>query len=122
MKKQNFKFVIPTSFTSGGFKVQVYYDPKMIESEKAEVGLNCLGTQEIYIQPPVKGRVSECVAKQAFMHELVHQITWAIGRTDLCHDEVFVDAFAHQLFQYTETAKGDLLGTWRKEEEKKKNG
>ena len=114
------KFTIPTSFMSGGFKIQVYYDPNMINSKKAEVGLNCLGSQEIYIQPPVKQRVSEGVSKQAFVHELVHQITWAMGRTDLCHSETFVDGFAHQLFQFLETAKGDLLGTWLKDEEKQK--
>jgi predicted SprT family Zn-dependent metalloprotease len=106
---------------SGGFKIQVYYDPKMIERESAEVGLNCLGSQEIYIQPPVKDRVSEGVSRQAFLHELVHQITWAMGRTDLCHDEIFVDAFAHQMFQFLETAKGDLLGIWQKDMEKKKS-
>ena len=119
MKKQNFKFVIPTSFMSGAFRVECFYDPKMLDGKKAEVGLNCLGSQEIYIQPPVRDRVSEGVSKQAFLHELVHQITWAMGRTDLCHCEIFVDAFAHQLFQFLETAKGDLLGTWRKDIEKK---
>ena len=113
------KFPIPTSFMSAGFKIQVFYDPKMIDGKKAEVGLNCLGSQEIYIQPPVKDRVSEGVSRQAFLHELIHQITWAMGRTDLCHSEIFVDAFAHQLFQFLETAKGDLLGIWRKELVKK---
>ena len=109
------KFTIPTSFMSGGFRIQCYYDPNMIDSEKADVGLNCLGSQEIYIQTPVKDRVSEDVSRQAFLHELVHQITWCMGRTDLCHDEVFVDSFAHCLFQFLVTARGDLLERWQKD-------
>lgn len=115
-KKNN--LLIPTTFESGGFTIEVYYDPKMIYKEKADIGLNCLGSQEIYVQPPVKDRISEEVCQQAFLHELVHQLTWQMGRSDLCHDEVFVDGFAHGLFQFMKTAKGDLLSTWQNDLEK----
>lgn len=119
MKKN--EVTVPTSFESGGFTIQVYYDPKMIYKEKADVGLNCLGTQEIYVQTPEKGRLSKECVQQAFLHELCHQITWQMGRYDLCHDEFFIDAFAHSLFQYMTTAKGDLLDIWKKDLNKEAN-
>lgn len=121
MKKKAKKFTIPTSFMSGGFKIQVYYDENMVNSDKPEVGLNCLGNQQIYMQPPIKDRVSEIMVKQAFLHELVHQILSAMGEAVLVHDERFVDAFAHQLLQFIETSKGDLIESWEKDVKKGKS-
>ena len=120
-KKDKNDIKIPEQFESGGFTIQCYYDPQMIFKEKADVGLNCLGSQEIYIQPPVEGRLSKECVEQAFLHELVHQITWQMGRADLCHDEIFTDGFSHGLFQFLKTAKGDLLGIWQKDLEKEVN-
>ena len=48
------------------------------------------------LKPPQK--------KQTFCHELVHAILFSMGK-ELPHDEQFVDAFAHYLHQYLETAK-----------------
>ena len=118
MKKKSNEFVVPETFMSGAFKINNYYDPGMMDKPASEVGLNCLGSQEIYIQTPVEGRLSEGCTKQAFLHELVHQLLWQMGRAALCHDEVFVDGFAHALFQFFETGRGDLLGIWRKDEKK----
>jgi hypothetical protein len=119
-KKQKFKFVIPTSFMSGAFKIQVYYDENMALGDKPEVGLNCLGSQEIYIQSPIDDQVSGGVSRQTFLHELVHQVFWQLGRTELCHDEVLVDSMSHALFQFIETASGDLLGCYEKDKAKAK--
>jgi hypothetical protein len=104
---------------SGAFRIQVFYDENMSSSEKPEIGLNCLGNQEIYIQPPIEDQISEGVVMQTFLHELVHQVFWQLNRTELCHDEVLVDSMSHSLFQFMETARGDLLGCWRKDEARK---
>ena len=42
--------------------------------------------------------------KQTFCHELVHAILFSMGK-QMPHDEEYVDAFAHYLHQYLETAK-----------------
>ena len=41
---------------------------------------------------------------QTFCHELVHAILFSMGK-QMPHDEEYVDAFAHYLHQYLETAK-----------------
>ena len=46
----------------------------------------------------VKKQPNRSTMEQAFVHELVHAILYGIGKNT--HDEEYVDAFAHLLYQY----------------------
>ena len=117
------RFIIPTNFELGFRKYQVWYDNKQIYRKAAAVGTLSLGTGDMYLQTPVKDGVDDLAVKQAFLHELVHGILYSMGESELCHDERFVDGFAHLLLQFHLTWEGDLLKVWKNDlkEEKKKN-
>ena len=71
---------------------------------KETEGLDALGlcdpeAQIIYIKA---GQNDQC-ANLTFFHELFHAMLFTIGETQ--HDEKFVEAMAHTLFQFTKTAK-----------------
>ena len=117
MKKND--FIIPTSFECGFRTNQVWYDSNQIYSDTSPVGLNNLGTGDIYMQTPVKDKIDEQAILEAFVHELVHSILYSMGRSELTHDEIFVDGFAHLLTQFMLTKKGDLLKIWQKDLAKK---
>ena len=116
------KFRIPTNYDMGFRKVQDYYDSEQIYGKAATVGTLSLGTGEMYLQTPVKDRVDELAIKQAFFHELVHDVLYSMGEAELCHNERFVDGFAHLLLQYELSKEGDLLKIWKSDvkAEKKK--
>jgi predicted SprT family Zn-dependent metalloprotease len=111
MKKND--FVIPTTFECGFRTNNVWYDPQQIYSDRSPVGLNNLGTGDVYMQSPVVDKVDEQAIYEAFNHELVHSILYSMGEGELCHSERFVDGFAHLLTQFELTKKGDLLDRWK---------
>lgn len=117
MKKNT--FIIPTSFECGFRTNQVWYDEEQIYSSTSPVGLNNLGTGNIYMQAPVKDKIDDQAIFEAFNHELVHSILYSMGEADLCHNERFVDGFAHLLTQFELTKKGNLLQIWQNDLAKK---
>ena len=115
------KFEIPTTFNLGFRNIDVWYDPQQIYGKTAPVGLNNLGTGDIYLQTPVKDKLDEETIYQTFFHELCHGILYSMGEQELTHNERFVDGFAHLLTQFELTKKGDLLKTWKNDLEKEAN-
>jgi len=113
------KFIIPTNFELGFRQVRVWYDEKQIYGKTSPVGVNSLGTGDIYMQTPVKDKVDELAVDQAFCHELVHGILYSMGEAELVHNERFVDGFAHLLLQYELSKEGNLLKVWKNDVTKK---
>ena len=111
MKRNKFK--IPTNFDLGFRNVQVWYDTEQIYRKAATVGTLSLSTGNMYLQTPVKDKVDELAINQAFFRELVHAILHSMGEAELCHNERFVDGFAHLLLQYELTKEGNLLKIWK---------
>ena len=107
------KFTIPTNFSLGFRKYQVWYDNEQIHGEEKTVGTVSLGTGDMYLQTPVKDQLDELAINQAFFHELVHGILYSMGESELVHNERFVDAMAHMLLQYELTKEGNLLKIWK---------
>ena len=114
------KFSIPTNFSLGFRKYQVWYDSEQIHRKSAAVGTMSLGTGDMYLQTPLKDKLDELAIKQAFFHELVHGILYSMGEFELVHDERFVDAMAHLLLQYELTKEGDLLKIWKNDAKKER--
>jgi predicted SprT family Zn-dependent metalloprotease len=87
---------IPSTFQLAGITWQVEEVDKLIGA----YGVTHLTDNVIQVlntlKPPQR--------KQTFCHELVHVIMFSMGK-NMPHDEEFVDAFAHFLHQYLETAK-----------------
>lgn len=87
--------VIPKKINLAGVDVEIELYPGLME-EIGAVGCTMYEQQKILIDPTVDGHD---ILQQTFVHELVHFILYVMGRQDLRTDEVFVDGFAHIIYQ-----------------------
>ena len=97
---------IPKSFKLMGLKITVEFKDDLA-SEEGFDGLAKYITQEILLQPSLKGRIipNEGI-EQSFIHELVHHILHSM-ESKLRSDESFVNLFASLLHQALATMEYD---------------
>jgi len=88
---------IPKQFQLGGVKWTVEETSPLMGA----MGASFVGKALIQVDSTYDKQIKE----QIFLHELVHAILFAMGKTATDHDEVFVDGFATFLHQYLTTAK-----------------
>ncbi len=89
---------IPKEFKLAGITWKVLEDPMMIDSA---FGFCRQSEACIYLNP--SKTISREMREQTFLHELVHSIMYAMGKST--HDEEFVDVFSAFLHQYLKSAK-----------------
>ena len=96
--------IIPKEFNLCGITITTEVADGLVDEHKV-IGCASYTTQSILID--TKAAPKETL-EQSFVHELVHWILFIMNREELRNDEVFVDIFAHLMYQYMKTARGEL--------------
>ncbi len=87
--------MIPTSFELGGIEWTV----EDADFLAGNMGICHTIPSKIYLQSDLPQQIKE----HTFYHELVHAILFSMGKPADTHDEIFVDAFALFLHQFSKT-------------------
>ena len=98
------KFQIPKTVTLMGHKITVKFDDGFYDKHGV-LGMSYPDNNEIVLQSPIQGRVSQDVINQTYLHELQHFKFYVLGYKDLYRDEQLVDQLSQLDYQAFHSAE-----------------